>query len=253
MSTYYLSDGLHGNSILRNEADSADLASENTGLSDVAVGTKLCVVLQFYQSAVCNKTLASTGVRIEVRKDSGSWLTLSASDLAAYACSGLSDEGASANRCSDPSGGGCSSGFAAGKECTDGETTLGISAYNYSNVIFGIDTTGAANGSLYEFRGYDTTNSAAIPFSAGDAVGVSITMETLSGTEYYRDITGILSSSGDVERILDARRDIISNTLNMAGALERLAEFKRLIGGDLAESGDLKRKSVLHRLIQGIF
>lgn len=250
MSTYYLSDGLHGNSILRNEADSADLASENTGLTDVVIGTKLCVVLQFYYSDACNKDIASTGIRIEVRKDSGSWQTLSASDLAAYACSGLSDEGASANRCSDPSAGGCKTGFAAGKECTDGETTLGITAETYSNVIFGIDTTGAAAGSLYEFRGYDTTNNAAIPFSAGDAVGANITIA--SGTAYQRDIAGSFpAQAGALSRKAAFERSLEGAISGPLGVLERKASFLRPILGAVSWTPGLARKVASKRFMEG--
>jgi len=203
MSTYYFKDGTACNSRIVKEDNSTYWADCNVQAADFAITDKFCFEVQYcYSVSACNKDTAATNLKLQFQQDSGSWEDLG-TDIAAYACSGITNDAAqSSSHCTDPSGGECANGFTNGKQCTDGTVTHSCLAEYYTTLIFGLNPASAVAGSSYRFRLYDTTNNAPVP-SVSDATNGTllayITIATVGGAEYNESITenfGMVESPG---------------------------------------------------------
>ncbi|MCK5602102.1 hypothetical protein KAR91_09540 [Candidatus Pacearchaeota archaeon] len=245
MSTYYMSDGVHGASRIMQENNSDPYANCDTEAPDFDVANKFCLETQLWYGAACNKDIASTALILQVQKDGGAWESLAASDLVAYDCSGLTEGNPqTSSNCSDPSAVECGSGFGNGVQCTDGAISHSITKEYYSNVVWGLDPASCAGGSAYRFRVYDDTNSTVVPgtVSAFITIAIALIEEAMAG-----DLPG---STGVLTRKVIFSRPQIGD-IDGAGYLGRKGTLGRLQEGDLDTDGVVARKGTLSRFQDG--
>lgn len=149
----------HYNNILRNAADTANLAAENVDVANHALADKFIVCVQVTVGDPCNKASDSTTVKLQFSKDGGGWLDVAVGQElipAADVDVGITDgDPVAAQRCgSTPTGcGGAHSadGYeSCGADCTTPAFALATEAWTECH--FGVDPAGATGGSYYEFR-----------------------------------------------------------------------------------------------------
>jgi hypothetical protein len=189
MTTYYMDDARVGAVKFIEDDGTTQIAACDANATDYdnVSNPYLCVMVQFYPYVVagaCNKDITASAVKLQFKQDDGAWedVTLSGGrDVDAYDVTGLTnDADYTTDECGDPSAGGCTTGWANGKQCTDGAISIGVTKEHWSAIIFGVDMTNAVEGSTYYFRLYDTDNSNPVQH-VSDATGqlqASITTAT---------------------------------------------------------------------------
>jgi hypothetical protein len=194
MTTLYIAD--QHNSIIRNEADSANLAAENADVADHAIGTDfiLCVQVNHSNSGACNKASVATNLKLQYEKDGGgTWYDCTgANEVVGADVSGLTNDatGGTARCAGTPTG--CGASVETVKDCEDGEVAgPAITKEYWAELKFGLSPANAAAGVKYTFRLWDDTNSQAL---AG-TIQAEITIASAPVVSFSADIVAASSTA----------------------------------------------------------
>jgi hypothetical protein len=189
MGTYYLAD--HHNSILRNDADTSNVGTENTPLAGHAKATPLilCTQVNYSNAGTCNKASAVTGLKLQVDKDGGGYgdVVAGSGEVRAYDSAGLTEGNPGTDRCAGTPAG-CANTAVGVIQCTDGAITGSACAKEeWTAVLWGLDFTNATDGSTYTFQVYDTTNTQALAGSIAVTITLAAGPITLVHTDAGED------------------------------------------------------------------
>jgi hypothetical protein len=193
----------HYHNIFRNAADTANLAAEDTDVTDHDLGDKFIVCIQVTVGDPCNKASDSAAVKLQYSKDSGAWTDVATGNELVPAADvdvGITD-GASVSataRCgSTPTG--CAQSHttdgyeSCGADCTT--PAFSLATEYWTECHFGVDPSGATAGSEYEFRLTNITDS----IDLTPTCPASITMATPSGAEYDETIVENLAMQDSIK------------------------------------------------------